>query len=53
MAQHFNLVKTAQGALDDDAFDLKTDQYKLLGLQLLIKVGDISNVCRPFEMTDK
>jgi hypothetical protein len=53
MAKHFDLVKRAQAAVDAKNFNFATDEQRLLGLELLIKVGDISNVARPFEIADK
>jgi hypothetical protein len=53
MAHHFALVKQAQGLIDADDFDMSKDEIRLLGLQLFMKLGDISNVCRPFEIADR
>jgi hypothetical protein len=53
MAHHFALVKQAQGLIDQGTFDMTNDDIRLLGLQLFMKLGDISNVCRPFELADK
>jgi hypothetical protein len=53
MAKHFELVKRSQTALDEDNFDMANDDFRLLGLQLFMKLADISNVCRPFEIADK
>lgn len=54
MANHFALVKKSGALLDEGKFDFDGDEEsKLLGLQLLLKVGDISNVSRPFEIADK
>jgi hypothetical protein len=53
MAHHFALVKETTAALDEGNFDLKNEDFRLLGLKLLMKLGDISNVCRPFELADK
>jgi 3',5'-cyclic-nucleotide phosphodiesterase len=53
MAKHFELVKKAQAALDENRFDIANEEYRLLGLQLLMKVADISNVSRPFEIADR
>ena len=53
MARHFDLVKGATAALDENRFDFKEPDLRLLGLQLLLKVADISNVARPFEIADK
>jgi hypothetical protein len=53
MAKHFELVKRAQTAVDEGSFDLSNEEYRLLGLQLIMKIGDISNVSRPFELADR
>jgi 3',5'-cyclic-nucleotide phosphodiesterase len=53
MARHFDLVKRAQAAVDEGSFDMANDEFRLLGLQLIMKVGDISNVSRPFELADR
>jgi hypothetical protein len=53
MAHHFELVKRAQAAVDEGSFDMTNPDFRLLGLQLIMKVGDISNVSRPFELADK
>jgi 3',5'-cyclic-nucleotide phosphodiesterase len=53
MARHFDLVKRAQAAVDEGSFDMSDDEFRLLGLQLIMKVGDISNVSRPFELADR
>jgi 3',5'-cyclic-nucleotide phosphodiesterase len=53
MAKHFELVKKAQTAVDEGSFDMANDEFRLLGLQLIIKIGDISNACRPFEIADR
>jgi 3',5'-cyclic-nucleotide phosphodiesterase len=53
MAKHFELVKQAKEALDAEAFDFANPSMRLLGIQLLIKVADISNVSRPFAIADK
>jgi putative methionine-R-sulfoxide reductase with GAF domain len=53
MAHHFELVKGAQAAVDSGDFNMENPEFRLLGLQLIMKVGDISNVSRPFPMADK
>jgi hypothetical protein len=53
MAKHFDLVKGAQSAVDQGNFDMSNPDYRLLGLQLLMKLADISNVSRPFEIADR
>jgi 3',5'-cyclic-nucleotide phosphodiesterase len=52
MARHFDLVKQAQNAADNGGFNMNDAGMRLLGLQLLLKVADISNVSRPFEYAD-
>jgi 3',5'-cyclic-nucleotide phosphodiesterase len=53
MARHFDLLKRATTALDQQMFDINVDEWRLLALQLVMKVADISNVSRPFEYADK
>ena len=53
MAHHFELVKKAQGLLDEDTFSWEEPECRMLALQLILKVADISNVSRPFELADK
>ncbi|OHT11468.1 3'5'-cyclic nucleotide phosphodiesterase family protein [Tritrichomonas foetus] len=55
MAHHFELVKKAQAILDenDGKIDFEVPENRLLSMQLILKVGDISNVSRPFEIADK
>jgi GAF domain-containing protein len=53
MAHHFEMVKRSSAALDSGTFDMKNPEFRLLGLQLIMKCGDISNVSRPFELADK
>ncbi|OHT02203.1 3'5'-cyclic nucleotide phosphodiesterase family protein [Tritrichomonas foetus] len=53
MANHFALVKNCQGQLDEGKWNLEDPANRLLALQLLLKVADISNVSRPFELADK
>jgi 3',5'-cyclic-nucleotide phosphodiesterase len=53
MARHFDLLKRATTALDEGVFDITIDEWKLLALQLVMKVADISNVSRPFGYADK
>ncbi|OHS94753.1 3'5'-cyclic nucleotide phosphodiesterase family protein [Tritrichomonas foetus] len=53
MAHHFELVKKAQGLMDNNEFSWEDPEHRLLVMQLLIKVADISNVSRPFDYADK
>ena len=53
MAHHFELVKKAQEFLDEGSFDFEKPEARLLSMQLILKVGDISNVSRPFNLADK
>ena len=52
MAHHFELVKKAQGLCDEEKWTIEDPENRLLALQLLLKVGDISNVSRPFNIAD-
>jgi len=53
MAHHFKMVKENSLALDENRFALKTDECRLTAMQLILKVADISNVSRPFEIAEK
>jgi hypothetical protein len=53
MARHGELLKSTQTLLDEESFDFTNEQHRLLGLEILIKVADVSNVSRPFEIADK
>lgn len=53
MAFHFSFLKESGGLLDSEQFDLKRDDCRILGLKLILKVADISNVSRPFTLADK
>jgi 3',5'-cyclic-nucleotide phosphodiesterase len=53
MARHFEIVKRSQAALDAGTFVITEPEFRLLGLQLVMKVADISNVSRPFELADR
>lgn len=53
MAHHFQLIKKTTEILDANEFSYDIDEHRLLTLQLILKVGDISNVSRPFTLADK
>ena len=53
MAFHFKLVKQASEMCDAGPFDITDPDQRILGLQLILKVADISNVSRPFKLADK
>ena len=53
MAHHFELVKKAQGLLDEDQWNWEDQEHRMLGLQLILKVADISNLSRPFQLAYK
>jgi 3',5'-cyclic-nucleotide phosphodiesterase len=53
MAHHFRLVKTLNELVDGETLDMSNDEHRLLVMQMLLKVADISNVSRPFEIADK
>lgn len=53
MAHHFELIKNAQKILDENQkIEFEDFNQKLLTMQLMLKVADISNVSRPFEIAD-
>jgi hypothetical protein len=53
MAHHFELVKKGQAELDQGSFDMENPEFRQFALLLIMKIGDISNVSRPFELADK
>jgi 3',5'-cyclic-nucleotide phosphodiesterase len=53
MAKHFEIVRQAHSALDDQSFSMDNPDMRTLGLKLLIKLADISNVSRPFAFADQ
>jgi putative methionine-R-sulfoxide reductase with GAF domain len=53
MAHHFKLVKQANDTLDAGPINLSNPVHRLLAMTMLMKVSDISNVSRPFEIADK
>ena len=53
MAKHFEIIKTTNGQLDESKFNMDDPEDRLTAMCLLLKVADISNVSRPFEIADK
>jgi hypothetical protein len=53
MVRHFELVKEAQTLLDNGLFDMTNAKHRVMAMKLILKVADISNVSRPFEIADK
>ena len=53
MAHHFELVKTATSLMDENKWDESDPEVRLLAMRLILKVADISNVSRPFQIADK
>ncbi|OHS97900.1 3'5'-cyclic nucleotide phosphodiesterase family protein [Tritrichomonas foetus] len=53
MALHFNLVKSTSELLDNNELDLQKEEHRQIAMDLLLKVADISNVSRPFDIADK
>lgn len=53
MAHHFKLVQHANDVLDAGPINLANPVHRLMAMTMLMKVSDISNVCRPFEIADK
>ena len=53
MAHHFKLVKHANDIMDAGPVNLANPVHRLMAMTMLMKVSDISNVCRPFEIADQ
>lgn len=53
MANHFKLVKETSDIVENAEFDINKPEHRILAMKLLLKVGDISNVSRPFQIADK
>ena len=53
MAFHFKFVKDTSALIDNNEFSMDNPEHRLLAMKLLLKVGDISNVSRPFAIADK
>ena len=53
MAIHFKLIKQADEVLEQGALNLKNEADRLMAMELIMKVADISNVSRPFKYADQ
>ena len=53
MAHHFHHIKEVTEAVNRNEFSFEVEENRLKAMQLIIKVADISNVSRPFELADK
>jgi hypothetical protein len=53
MAHHLELVKKRQAELDQRSFDMVNPEFAQFALLLIMKIGDISNVSRLFELADQ
>lgn len=53
MAHHFKLVKNANDIMDQGPINLSNPKHRLMAMTMLMKVSDVSNVSRPFEVADK
>jgi hypothetical protein len=53
MAHHFRLVKQTNDTMDAGPINLSNPVHRLMAMTMLMKVSDISNVARPFEIADK
>ncbi|OHS95423.1 3'5'-cyclic nucleotide phosphodiesterase family protein [Tritrichomonas foetus] len=53
MAHHFKLVKNANDIMDQGPINLANTSHRIMAMTMLMKVADISNVSRPFEIADK
>lgn len=53
MVHHFKLLKKANDIMDQGPINLSNPSHRLMTLQMTIKIADISNVSRPFDIADK
>lgn len=53
MAHHFKLLKNANDIMDQGPINLSNSSHRLMALTMIIKIADISNVSRPFDIADK
>jgi hypothetical protein len=53
MAKHFDLIRETGHLIDTVAWNLNNLAHRLMAMKLVLKVADISNVSRPFEIADK
>ena len=53
MAFHFKLLKTANDIMDQGPINLSNASHRMMAMTMIIKIADISNVSRPFEIADK
>jgi 3',5'-cyclic-nucleotide phosphodiesterase len=53
MARHFDLVKQGGQLLDSGEWNMENPDHRLLAMKCILKVADISNVSRPFEIASK
>ena len=53
MAFHQKLIKQGNEVLESGCLNLKEEKHRLMAMELIMKVSDISNVSRPFEYADK
>jgi GAF domain-containing protein len=53
MAHHFKLVKYANDVLDAGPINLANEGHRLMAMTMLMKVADVSNVSRPFEIAQE
>jgi 3',5'-cyclic-nucleotide phosphodiesterase len=52
MRQHSEIVREAQAIVNAGKFDWREQDMRSLGLTLLLKAANVSNVARPFETVD-
>ncbi|KAH0785083.1 3'5'-cyclic nucleotide phosphodiesterase family protein [Histomonas meleagridis] len=53
MAHHFKLLKNANDIMDQGPINLSNEMHRMMVMTMLIKIADISNVSRPFEIADR
>jgi hypothetical protein len=53
MAKHFGLMSEATRLLDAGEWCIDNPEHRLMAMKIILKVADISNVSRPFEIANK
>ncbi|EAY20657.1 3'5'-cyclic nucleotide phosphodiesterase family protein [Trichomonas vaginalis G3] len=53
MAKHFTILQEFNTLIDGKTFSMENENHRHLLLQLIIKVGDLSNVSRPFDLANR
>jgi 3',5'-cyclic-nucleotide phosphodiesterase len=53
MARHFDLVKLGNQIVDSGEWNMEDPEHRILAMKCILKVADISNVSRPFDIASK